>query len=72
MKPADHGGEFARYLDTNGCLYSLCEDGIVLGKSIDHPKWRVVRRKKPEFDLPTWKHRKIERLMENCRLGGAT
>ena len=29
-----------------------------------HPKWRVVRRKKPEVDLATWKHHKIERLME--------
>lgn len=64
MKPADHGGEFARYLDQNGYLYSLCNDGVVLGKSVHHPKWCVARRKKPEVDLATWKPHKIERLVE--------
>jgi hypothetical protein len=51
--PSDHGGEFARYLDPNGWLYSLCEDGVVLGRSVCHPKWRCLPSMK---QLEAWSY----------------
>jgi hypothetical protein len=63
-KPSDHGGEFARYLDPSGWLIAFCEDGVVLGKSIVHPNWRVLRRKKTDVSPADWKQRKLDRLAE--------